>query len=212
MTEVSGYSSWTTDPWEKPMRTSTRAAAALLTTTIVIAGTAATANAEAVTIKDRATDVLTYSDGDQGTRLGYSDSVASGADIRSLKVNYSKKSLTLRFTFAELGPDTTISGAIRLRGKKRPAFGLIGTSPHTVGVYTLKGKKACSARVSSRTGTKGWVKVVVKRSCLKNPQEIQVAANSEANVSTADSYAFNYDAVSKSNIRNPTWTRFLSAG
>jgi len=195
------------------MRTCARAAAVLLTTTIVVGGTAATASAQSTTVKDRATDVLTYSDDDQdGTRLGYSASVASGADVRSLKVNHGKKSVTLTYTFAELGADTTISAAIRLKGKKRPAFGLIGTSLRTVGVYSLKGKKVCSARVSAKTGTKGWVKVVVKRSCLKNPTTFQVAANVQADVSTDDTYAFNYDAVSKKNIRTPSWTRFLRAG
>lgn len=195
------------------MRTTTRAAAVLLTTTIVVGGTAATAHAQATTVKDKASDVLTYSDGDNGTLLGYADSVASGADVRSLKVNHGKKSVTFTYKFAELGPDTTISAAIRLPGKKRPSYGLIGTSPHKVAVYNLKAEKQCSARVTSRTGAKGWVKVVVKRSCLKNPEKIQVAADASVNLSTTDdTYAFHYDAVSKKNIRTPTWTKFLKAG
>lgn len=194
------------------MRTTARTAAVLLTTSLVIGGTAATAHAQATTVKDKTSDVVTYSDADQdGTLLSYSDSVASGADVRSLKVDHSKKSVTLTYKFAELGPDTTISAAFRVNGKKRPAFGLIGTSLRKAAVYNLKGKKVCSARVTAKTGTKGSVKVVVKRSCLKNPKKIQVAADASALDSSADTYSVHYDAVSKNSVRTATWTKSLKS-
>lgn len=194
------------------MRTTARAAAVLLASTIVVGGTAATAHAQATTVKDKASDVVTYTSGSEdGTVLGYRDSIASGADIRSLKVNHGKKSVTLTVKFAELGPDTTISALFRVNGKKQPSLVLVSPSPGKADVYNRKGKKVCSARVTTRTGTKGFVKAVVKRSCLKNPKKIRVAADATAAVSSGGTFSVHYDVVSKNSVRTPTWTKTLKA-
>ena len=63
------------------MRIIGRTAATLLTTTIVLGASATAATAQATTIKDKASDVVTYSDTNtDGSVLSYADSVASGAD------------------------------------------------------------------------------------------------------------------------------------
>jgi hypothetical protein len=189
-----------------------RAATTLVTTALVVGGTAAAANAQATTIRDKVSDVVTYSDTNQnGTVLGYTDSVATGADIRSLKVKHSTKSVTIALAFAELGPDTSMSAVFRLNGKKQPSLGLVSTGKRSADVFNLKGKKVCSAKLTTTTGTKGSIKAVVKRSCLKNPKKIKVGADATAFTQSGDTFTVHQDVVSTSSVRSFGYTKWLKA-
>jgi hypothetical protein len=193
------------------MRTSARVAATLLTTTLVVAGTATAASAQTATVKDKSSDVIAYADDNdmQGTQLGYTDSVNSGADIRSLKVDHGKKKVTVTLKFANLKSTTYASIVFRPNNKRQPNRVLVNTGRKSGEVYDLKYKTKCAVPLTTKFGKGGYVKATVKRSCLGNPKKIKV---------TASSYRFDenggggfVDSLSKGDPRGTTYTKALKA-
>jgi hypothetical protein len=193
------------------MRLIGRTATALLTTAIVLGGTATAATAQSTTIKDKTSDVVTYADDNDmnGTALGYADSVASGADVRSIRVSHSKKSVTVTMKFARLKSDTTLSLAFRPSGKSRPNRVFTTTGRKSGVVYDLKNEARCTAPVSTKLGKGGSVRVTIKRSCLGTPKRLKVSAAAVRFDATTG--AVTYDVVSKSSVRSPSYTKWLKA-
>jgi hypothetical protein len=193
------------------MRIIGRTAATLLTTTIVLGASATAANAQATTIKDTASDVVTYSEtsGENGTVLGYADSVDSGIDVRSLKVKHTKKSVTFTVKFARLSSNTGVSVAIRPNGKSEPDRVFFNTGRSSGEVYDMSDKTRCTVPVSTKLGKGGSIKATIKRSCLGNPKKIKISA-AAVSVDPATG-ATVYDAVSKSSVRTPSETKWLKA-
>ena len=192
------------------MRIIGRTAATLLTTTIVLGASATAANAQATTIKDKASDVVTYSDTNtDGSVLSYADSVASGADVRSLKVKHTKKSLTFTVTFAQLSSDTGLSVAIRPHGKSEPNRVFFNTGRSSGEVYDMSDKTRCTVPVTTKLGKSGSIKATIKRSCLGNPKKIKVSAAAISFDQATGATLF--DAVSTSSVRTPSETKWLKA-
>jgi hypothetical protein len=192
------------------MRTSTRVAATLLTTTVVIGGTAASASAQAATVKDKPSDVVSYDsmDDPQGTVLGYSDSVASGADLRSLKVDHGTKKVTVTIRFAELKSTTTVSVGFRPDGKSRPTRVLVNTGRKSGEVYNLNGSTKCAVPLTTKLGKGGYVRATVKRSCLGSPKKLRATAVA---VRSTDNGGALVDSLSKGDPRGTTYTKSLKA-
>ncbi|KQX76107.1 MULTISPECIES: hypothetical protein [Aeromicrobium] len=192
------------------MRTSARVAATLLTTTVVIGGTATSAFAQAATVKDRSADVISYADlnDEQGTVLGKADSVASGADIRSLKVDHGKKKVTVTLKFADLKSTTAISVGFRPNSKSRPDRVLVNTGRKSGEVYSINGKVRCAAPLKTKLGKGGYVKATIKRSCLGTPKKLKVTAFA---VRYTDGGVALVDSLSKGDPRGTTYTKSLKA-
>lgn len=195
------------------MRTPHRIAAAVLTTSVIVAGTTAAAQAESTTLKDKSSDVVSLAgfDDEQGTQLGYADSVASGVDLRSMKVKHSKKSVTITLRFSELKSDTMVSAMFRLDGKSQPQRDLTSTSRKRAVITDNKGKKRCSVPLTTTTGTGGSVRAVIKRSCLGDPKKIKVAAAAYVFDVKQDDFSARVDVLSPTNIRTETYTKWLKA-
>lgn len=197
------------------MRTTTRVAAILLTTTIVAGGTAASASAQVTTLKDKASDVLSFADqttDERGTRLSYSESVASGVDLRSLKAEHTKKSLSVSVKFADLSPEALLIVSLRLDGKRKPSRFLIVSGDQKASVIDATGKKQCSAGVSGRLGASGYVKFVAQRSCLDDPKRIKVSAFVGDQGLSGDDTPYKGDSLSPTSVRGEGWTTWLRAG
>jgi hypothetical protein len=192
------------------MRTTARVAAALMTTTIVVGGTATSAFAQATTVKDKSSDVISFiDDNDQnGVVLGYADSVASGADLRSLKVDHRKKDVKITLKFADLKKGTFVSVAFRPDNKKQPNRVLVNTGSKSGEVYDMKNKATCAVPLTTKLGRSGYIKATIKRSCLGSPKKIRVTA-------AALSYAANggvvVDSLSTGSPRGTTYTKALKA-
>lgn len=192
------------------MRTSARVAATLLTATVVIGGTATSASAQAATVKDKSADVISYADenDEQGTVLGYSASVASGVDIRSLKVDHGKKKVTVTLKFSNLKSTTSASIVFRPGNKRQPNRVLVNTGRKSGEVYDLKYKVRCAVPLKTKLGKGGYVKATIKRSCLGSPKKLKVTASSfgfEANGGGV------VDSLSKGDPRGSTFTKSLKA-
>ncbi|MBD8608234.1 hypothetical protein IFT73_15350 [Aeromicrobium sp. CFBP 8757] len=197
------------------MRTSARVAATLLTTTVVIGGTATVASAQSTTLRDKSADVISFADqttDERGTQLGYSDSVASGVDLRSMRVKHTKKSITVTLRFAELSGETTPIASLRLDGASKASRYLLISGDDRAAVVDTKGRKRCNASVTARLGAKGYVKFTAKRSCLKNPRRIKVAGfAADAGYQAGDDTPFKADSVSPKSVRGDAWTKWLKA-
>ncbi len=197
------------------MRLIARSAAALLATGLVIGGTTTAAQAQSQTIKDKKADVLEYVANPNGKRLSASQSVKSGADIRSMKVDHSKKTVTVDLKFARLHKDTDIFVSFRTTSKAEPTHTLANISKKKAVVLNLQGEKECSAKLKTKLGKKGYIKATVKRSCLDNPKKVRVSAISVRYVepTSAGGNAQQFvDVFSKSSVRKPAYTKALKRG
>lgn len=204
------------------MRTSARVAATLLTTTFVVGGTVASASAESTTVKDKASDVISYDirlDDDDaaaldedGTILDYRSSIASGVDLRTMRVRHGNESVSVKLKFAELRRDASVVIAFRLDGKSEPERLLMSTNRKSGTVVNAKDKKQCKVPLNTRTGRSGSVTAVIDRSCLDDPKRIKVAAISITAKITEDTLSVRQDVFSRSNLRTPSWTKWLKAG
>jgi len=197
------------------MRTTGRTAATLLTTAIVLGGTATAAHAQTTTIKDRASDVVSYADqqDERGTQLSYADSVASGIDMRSLRVKHTKKSVAIRLTFSDVSPEAVPILNIRLDGRSKPSRFVVVADEEKANVVNVKGSRTCSAPLKVRLGKKGYLDVVVKRSCLGDPKRIKVSAVTGIGSGfTGDNGPASVDRFSPSAVRGEGWTKWLRAG
>jgi hypothetical protein len=192
------------------MRTSARIAATLLTTTVLVGGTATSALAQAATVKDKSADVVSYTGSDdlQGTRLGYTDSVDTGTDIRSLKVDHGKKKVTVTLKFANLKSTTYAQVVFRPNNKREPNRVLVNTGRKSGEVYDLKFRTKCAVPLKTKLGKGGYVKATIKRSCLGNPKKIKVSA---AAFRFDDNGAGVADSLSKGDPRGTTYTKALKS-
>lgn len=196
------------------MRTSARVAATLLTTALAVAGTATAASAHTDTVKDKASDVLSFADqttDEKGTQLGYADSVASGVDLRSMRVKHTKKSVAIKVTFSNLARATTVYASVRVDGKSRPSRIVVNTGENKGKVFNARFDKRCTVPVTHKYGRGGSVSFVVKRSCLGDPQRVKVAASAFDEGFGTDNGAVKTDAVSPNNVRNVSYTSWLKA-
>jgi len=193
------------------MRSPARISAALLTTTIVVAGTATSASAQATTYKDRASDVVAYADeaDETGVVLGYTDSISSGADIRSLTVDHGKKTVTVTVKFAELKSNTYVSVAVRPSGKSQPNRFLVNTGRRSGEVYDQKDKARCAVPLTTKLGKNGSIRATIKRSCLDNPKKIKAFASSYRYGTNGE---VQVDTTSRSSVDYPSFTKWLKAG
>lgn len=191
------------------MRTTARIAAAVLSTTIVV-GSVTSAFAETATVKDKASDVIAYAHetDETGVVLGYADSIASGADIRSLKVDHGKKKVTVTVKFAELKSGVYVSVAFRPGSKALPDRFLVNTGSKSGEVYDQKDKARCAVPLTTKLGKGGMIKATVKRSCLGDPKKIKVFASSYRYDSNG---AVRVDATSNSSVDYPSYTKWLKA-
>jgi hypothetical protein len=196
------------------MRTSARVAATLLTTALTVAGTAAAASADTDTVKDKASDVLSYADqttDTNGTQLGYADSVASGVDLRSMRVKHTKKSVAITVKFSNLARTTTVYASVRVDGKSKPSRYVVNSGRKTGVVLNAQGDKRCSVPVTHKYGRSGSVSFVVKRSCLSDPKRVKVSVTAfDAGIMT-DNGPVKTDAVSPTSVRNSSFTSWLKA-
>jgi hypothetical protein len=191
------------------MRTTARITAAILSTTIVV-GSATSAVAETATVKDRASDVVAYANetDETGVVLGYADSIASGADIRSLKVDHAKKKVTVTLRFAELKSGVYVSVAFRPSGKSQPSRFLVNTGHKSGEVYDQKDKARCAVPLTTKLGKGGTIKATVKRSCLGDPKKIKAFASSYRYGSNG---SVQVDTTSTSSVDYPSYTKWLKA-
>lgn len=199
------------------MRTITRAAAAVLTTTLALGAGVAPALADTATVKDKASDVIRFAnlDDDRGTILGYSESVASGLDLRSMRVKHTKKSVAVKLRFSRLNNQATAFVYFKLPGESVPTRFLLTVSKKEGQLVSFENnKKGCTVPLTTRTGTNGYINAVVKRSCLDNPKRVKVAAGTVSAGLLADDEDSPYltDSVSPTSYRGISFTRWLSAG
>ncbi|KAA1378706.1 hypothetical protein [Aeromicrobium fastidiosum] len=192
------------------MRSSARIAAALVSTAFAVSATATGAFAQSTTVKDKASDVIAYADdNDQnGTVLGYAESIASGADLRSVTVDHGKTNVTLTIKFADLQNTTAVSVAFRPDAKKRPNRVLANTGRASGVVFDTDGEARCTVKLKTRPGRSGSIKATVKRSCLGSPDKIRVSV---AAVSLGDDGRLRVDSLSKGDPRRPVYTKALKA-
>lgn len=196
------------------MRTSARVAATLLTTALVVAGTATAASADTDTVKDKASDVLSYADqttDENGTQLGYADSIASGVDLRSMRVKHTKKSVAIRVKFSALADTTTVIASVRVDGKSKPSRLVVNTGETKGKVFTSRGDKRCTVPVTHKYGRGGSVSFVVKRSCLGDPKRVKVSVFAADAGYASDNGAVKTDAVSPNSVRSSSYTSWLKA-
>lgn len=187
---------------------STVVAGALLVTA------AAGAQADEANLKDRASDVVSITDNedDEGTRLSFQDSIASGVDLRGMRVRHGNETVSIRLKFARLDPRATVSIPFRLDGKARPGRFLFQLDRRRAFVLTDQLEEACSVPLAAKTGTRGTITVSIKRTCLGDPERIKVAAyvfGGDIEDETAPAFI---DVLSPRNLYTPTWTTWLSAG
>jgi hypothetical protein len=196
------------------MRTSARVAATLLTTALAVAGTAAAASADTDTVKDKASDVLSYADQttDQtGTQLGYADSIASGVDLRSMRVKHTTQSVAIKVRFSNLAKTTTVVASVRVDGKSQPSRFVFNTSAKKATVVNARGAEPCTVPVAHKYGRGGSVNFVVKRSCLGDPKRIKVSVSALDAGFAAGNGAVKADAISPKNVRGTSYTSWLKA-
>jgi len=195
------------------MRTTTRVTAALVSSLIAVGATAASAQADTTTLRDKASDVLTFTDqttDQRGTQLGYSQSKESGLDLRSLRVKHTTRSVAINLGFSRLSPDTVVTVSLRLDGKATPTRFLVSVGDGKARVTTPKGSSQCTVPLSVRLGDRGHVNAVIKRSCLGDPDRIKASALVSDEGLYGDNTPYTADAVSPSSVRGVTWTTWLS--
>jgi hypothetical protein len=190
-------------------------AAALLTAT----GTAA--QADSATVKDKASDVVAYdlvldedaTEVDQKESvLDYRRSIASGVDLRSMRVNHGKRTVSVTLKFAELRRDAVAIIAFRLDGRAEPERLFMNTSRRSGTVTDAKDRRKCKVPVTTRTGPKGFIRTTIDRSCLDDPTRIKATAVSVTVKSTENTLSMRSDALSPKNLQVLRWTKWLKAG
>lgn len=190
----------------------------------LVASTGVAAHADSTTVKDRASDVVSYdftiddsaeSDAtfdEDGKVLDYRRSIASGVDLRTMRVRHGNKTVSVKLKFAELRRDATAVIAFRLDGQAEPERLFMNTSRKSGSVVNAKDKVECKVPIKTRTGRSGTISAVIDRSCLDDPERIKVAAISVTFKATDDAISVRQDVLSKNNLRIPSWTRWLKAG
>lgn len=191
-----------------------RPAATVVATTALLLSTGIAAHAQSETIKDKSSDVIEYADAadETGVVLNYADSVASGLDMRSLRVKHSKKSVSVTLKFAQLNSSTIAYLVFRTDGKKNASRTMFTMDRKSGLVMNPRGDKRCLAPLTTRLGKGGSIKAVIDRSCLGTPKKIKVsAAASDDRFYEDDSPYFADSYFSATSTRADSWTKWLKA-
>lgn len=201
-------------------RTIVRLAATSATAAIMLASAGVAAHADSAVVKDRASDVLssklTLNEDETDivqtdSVLDYRRSIASGVDLRSMRVNHGKKTVSVTLKFAELRRDAVAIVAFRLDGKAEPERLFMNTAKRSGTVSNEKDKKQCKVPVTTRTGPKGFIRTVIDRSCLDDPTRLKATTVSISLKATDDSLTINQDALSPKNVKTLRWTKWLKS-
>lgn len=201
-------------------RTIVRLAATSATAAIMLASAGVAAHADSTVVKDRASDVLssklTLNEDETDivqtdSVLDYRRSIASGVDLRSMRVNHGKKTVSVTLKFAELRRDAVAVVAFRLDGKAEPERLFMNTAKRSGTVSNEKGKKQCKVPVTTRTGPKGFIRTVIDRSCLDDPTRLKATTVSISLKASDDSLTINQDVLSPKNVKTLRWTKWLKA-
>lgn len=190
-----------------------RPAATAVAATALLLSAGATAHAQSETIKDKSSDVIRYADIDDevGTVLNYSDSVASGVDLRSMRVKHTKKSVSVNLKLSHLSDDTSVVVMFRLNGAAEPSRMLVSALGTTGFVMTPGGNVRCHVPLKTRTGKSGSINAVIKRSCLGNPKKLKATVGSATSEIIVDDAPYSGDILSPTAVRTVTWTKWLKA-
>jgi hypothetical protein len=196
------------------MRLIPRIAAAMLTTTIVVGGTTTAGHAQSTTLKDKSSDVINYASmkDEVGVVLGYAESVASGVDLRSMRVKHTAKSVKVDIRLSHLKNDTTVFVSFRLDGSKKDSHFLYNTWEDRGQVVNARGQRKCKVPLTTKTGKNGSVSAVIKRSCLGDPKKLQASAGAMSPGAFETDVPILADPLSPSAVRTPTYTKWLKAG
>jgi hypothetical protein len=201
-------------------RTIGRLAATTATTAVILASAGVAAHADSAVVKDKASDVLSSklvlnddeTDAEQtDSVLDYRRSIASGVDLRSMRVSHGKKTVAVTLRFAELRRDAVAIVAFRLDGQAEPERLFMNTAKHSGTVADAKDKKQCKVPVTTHTGPKGYIRTVIDRSCLDDPTRIKATTVSISIKGTDDSLTINQDVLSPKNLRILRWTKWLKS-
>lgn len=190
-----------------------RSAATVVATTALLLSAGTAAHAQSETVKDKSSDVLSYVDmkDEQGVVLGYADSVASGVDLRSMRVKHTKKSVSVNVKLSNLAEDTTIEVSFRLNGSSKPTRFLYNTWEDRGQVLNSRGSRRCMVPLTTKTGSGGSISAVIKRSCLGNPAKLKASVISLSPGAFEDDARILTDAVSPTAVRTEAWTSWLKA-
>lgn len=201
-------------------RTIGRLAATSATALVLLASTGVAAHADSAVVKDKASDVVQSrlvfnADATDVVEteavLDYRRSIASGVDLRSMRVNHGRKTVSVTLKFAELRRDAVAVVAFRLDGQAEPERLFMNTARHSGTVSNEKDKKQCKVPVTTRTGPKGYIRTVIDRSCLDDPTRIKATTVSISLKLTDDSITVNQDALSPRNVKTLRWTKWLKS-
>lgn len=195
-------------------RTPTRAAMAGVAATALLFSVGTAAHAESDNVKDRATDVIHYQNFDDidGTVLGYRESIETGADLRGLRLKHGEKSVSVNLKFADLKKSTQLVVLFRLNGKTRPQRYLFSAGSRSGVVLDNTFDESCTVPLKVKTGRKGTIHAVIKRSCFDEPTKIKATAYVVGGDLTIEDGPYEEDYLSPTRVRGVSWTTWLRAG
>lgn len=195
------------------MRLIPRVAGTAVASAALLLSTGIAAHAQSETVKDKSSDVIRYADqtDEQGTVLGYTESVDSGLDLRSMQVKHTKKSVSVKLKFAKLNAGTTVYVGFRADGKKTPSRVLVGIDKKFALVMNARGDIRCQAPLTTRLGKNGSIRAVVKRSCLGTPKKIKVSAAATDDQALEENVPYLGDTLSPTAVCGEAWTKWLKA-
>jgi hypothetical protein len=197
------------------MRTSHRAAAAAVATAALVAAGTSTAQAGTDDVKDKASDVIRYQDFDDenGTVLSYRDSIASGVDMRGMRLRHGKKSVSVNLKFAQLTRDTQVIVLFRLNNKVQPQRFLFSAgNREAILIGDEDPEETCDVPLKVKTGRKGTIHAVIDRSCFGDPVKIKATAVVSSSELDAEDGPYVDDYLSPTRTRGISWTTWLRAG
>jgi hypothetical protein len=197
------------------IRTLTRSTLATVVTAAFVVGSVTTAHAQSARVRDKSSDVfdLAAEKGGRDAVLGYADSVASGADLRSMSVKHTQRSISMTLRFADLGPQTEVAIAFRIDGRSKPQFVLTSLSRSKAEIRNAADKRRCTVPLTTTNGPRGTVHVVVERSCLGSPRKIKLGAAASTVTVVEESAEVRLDVLSDTSVRTESfdWTKWIKA-
>jgi hypothetical protein len=214
------------------IRTARNTAAAIVSAAFVLAASSTAATAASHTTTDKNSDVTYYRgfDDQEPQLLGHIQSVRSGVDVRSFKLNHGAKYVSIRFDVVHL-QDERLTATVLLQKNKRSgtrdwsATFRVTTpvaptgSVHT-GMVTRPGEDdpICSVDVRVTSATHGTVYAQIPRSCLGNPSTLRAEAWLSRYYRPADDTSEEsqyertwYDSVSAIHYRSADFTPWLKS-
>ena len=189
-----------------------RPAATVVAATALLMSAGTAAHAQSETLKDKSSDVIRYADVDDmvGTVLGYTESVDSGVDLRSMRVKHTKKSVSVNAKFSQLGHDASLVVMFRLNGASQPTRMLVSVLGNGM-VMTPGGKIRCQVPLTTRTGKNGSINAVIERSCLGDPKKLKATAVAATTDIISEDAPYVADTLSPKAVRAQAWTAWLKA-